>query len=129
MYKNIFIAALYRSGGGKMNRELNIDQTELVGAWQERLPQVLNVGDQAQVMADEADQQAIRIHIATAGHEMYSFDFKCAYVDSREVSVQLIDVERDGQTTDERTEPIQELAHDYTRHIHECAQSLQSQTR
>ena len=43
MYKNIFIAALYRSGGGKMNRELNIDQTELVGAWQERLPQVLNL--------------------------------------------------------------------------------------
>ena len=35
-----------------MNRELNIDQTELVGAWQERLPEVLNVGDQAQVMAD-----------------------------------------------------------------------------
>jgi hypothetical protein len=112
-----------------MNRELNIDQTELVGAWQERLPEVLNVGDRAQVMADEADQQAIRIHIDTAGHQMYSFDFKCAYVDSREVSVQLIDVERDGRTTDERTEPIQELAQDYTRHIHECAQSLQPKTR
>ncbi|MDQ0174049.1 hypothetical protein [Paenibacillus tundrae] len=112
-----------------MNRELNISQSELVGAWQERLPEVLNVGDQAQVMADGADEQAIRIHIATAGHQMYSFDFKCAYVDSREVNVQLVDVERDGQSTDERTEPIQELAHDYTRHIHECAQSLQSRTR
>jgi len=111
-----------------MNRELNMDQNELVDAWQEVLPQVLNVGDQAQVMADEADQQAIRIHIDTAGHQMYSFDFKCAYVDSREVEVQLVDVERDGRTTDERTESIQELAYDYKRHIHECAQSLQSKT-
>ena len=97
-----------------MNRELNIDQTELVGAWQERLPEVLNVGDQAQVMADEADQKAIRIHIATAGHQMYSFDFKCAYVDSREVSVQLIDVER----MDKRQMSVQNPSRSWLRIIH-----------
>lgn len=111
-----------------MSEIFNIDQTQLVHAWNESLPNVLNQGDQAQVNADEADQHTIRIHIDTAGHQMYSFDFKCAYVDNREVKVDLVDVEKDGRHVDERTETIQQLTHDYMRHIHECAQAVQHLT-
>ena len=57
------------------------------------------------------------------GRQEYSFDFQCTYVDSREVKVDLVDVERDGATTDERNENIQGMVGDYTRHIHECAQT------
>lgn len=111
-----------------MNKELNINQQQLVGAWQEHLPTILGSGDKAKVQADEADNRAIRIHIDAAGRQMYSFDFACAYVDSREVKVDLVDVERSGRAVDEYNEKIQELASDYTRHIHQCAQSLQSIT-
>lgn len=111
-----------------MSEIFNIDQTQLVHAWNESLPNVLNKGDHAQVNPDEADQHTIRIHIDTAGHQMYSFDFKCAYVDNREVKVDLVDVEKDGRHVDERTETIQQLTHDYTRHIHECAQTVQHLT-
>lgn len=111
-----------------MNSELNVDQSTLVNAWQERLPIILKPGDRAEVAADEGDPNAIRIHIDAAGRQDYSFDFQCTYVDSREVKVDLVDVERAGATTDERNENIQGMVGDYTRHIHECAQTLQQIT-
>ncbi|MFB5269119.1 hypothetical protein ACE41H_20350 [Paenibacillus enshidis] len=111
-----------------MNRELQIDQQQLVEAWQERLPTLIGPGDKAWVSADEADPKALRIHIEVEGRQMYSFDFACAYVDSREVKVNLVDVESEGRTVDERSDIIQQLADDYTRHIHQCAQALQQLT-
>lgn len=111
-----------------MNSELNVDQATLVNAWQERLPTILKPGDRAEVAPDEGDPNAIRIHIGAAGRQEYSFDFQCTYVDTREVKVDLIDVERDGATTDERNENVQGMIGDYTRHIHECAQALQQIT-
>ncbi|MFH0071117.1 hypothetical protein [Peribacillus sp. NPDC056705] len=111
-----------------MSSQINVDQTTLVNAWQERLPTILKPGDHAEVAADERDSNAIRIHIGAAGRQEYSFDFQCTYVDSREVRVDLVDVERDGATTDERSENIQGMVGDYTRHIHECAQALQQIT-
>ncbi|OXM83340.1 hypothetical protein [Paenibacillus rigui] len=107
---------------------LTVDQQKLVQAWTESLPTVLNASDKAEVKADEADANVIWVHIATAGHSFYSFDFKCTYVDSREVKVELIDVERDGRNVDERTDTIQTMVDDYVRHIHECAQLLQAVT-
>jgi hypothetical protein len=59
---------------------------------------------------------------------MYSFDFKCTYLDDRSVRVDLIDVEQDDESIDEHTTIVQELAADYVRHIHECAQAVQSIT-
>ncbi|WP_106769506.1 hypothetical protein [Paenibacillus faecalis] len=111
-----------------MNSELNIDQNSLVAAWQESLPTVLKPGDHAEVNADLANPHALRIHINSAGRQEYSFDFECRYVDSREVEVNLIDVERDGVVIDERNENIQGMTGDYIRHIHECAQALQQLT-
>lgn len=107
---------------------LQVSQQELVQAWQTTLPETLDPWDRATVMVDEAVPQGMRIHIDNTGHQMYSFDFACAYVDQREINVQLIDVERAGQTVDERTEIIQEMTQNYIRHIHECAQALQSLT-
>lgn len=111
-----------------MNEQLKVDQQTLVQSWQQELPAFLNSGDSSQVTADNKDQNSIRLHIDVEGHEMYSFDFKCCYVDSREVKVDLVDVEQAGRAIDEHTNEIQELSHDYVRHIHECAQSLQKIT-
>lgn len=110
------------------NEGLGIDQAQLVQAWQQTLPTMLDPTDKAIVLADEGVQNGLRIHIDAAGHQHYSFDFECAYVDPHEVRVQLVDVERDGRTVDERTEVIQELTQNYIRHIHECAQALQDIT-
>ncbi|MDQ0089245.1 FKBP-type peptidyl-prolyl cis-trans isomerase 2 [Paenibacillus anaericanus] len=112
-----------------MNEEMNLDQTMLVNAWQQQLPEYLNPGDSAQVLADQADPHGVRLHIEAAGHQLYSFDFQCSYVDPREVRVDLVDVELAGQTVDENTEVIQELTKDYVRHIHECAQALHKITK
>lgn len=108
--------------------QLTLDQNRLVEAWQRTLPAVLNQSDKGEVYADEADPKSVRVHISTAGHSMYSFDFHCTYVDSRELQVTLVDVERDGQTVDERTGIIQTMVEDYVRHIHECAQQLHALT-
>ncbi|RAP73346.1 hypothetical protein [Paenibacillus montanisoli] len=108
--------------------ELSIDQQQLTAAWQRTLPSTINEADRAEVMPDEADPKALRVTIHTAGHQMYTFDFKVGYVDSREVQTTLIDVEKDGRTVDERTDIIQQLVQDYTRHIHECAQALHGLT-
>lgn len=111
-----------------MNKEMNVDQSTLVDAWQKQLPEYLNPGDSAQVQADAADPKGLRIHIDAAGHQFFSFDFQCSYLDRREVRVELVDVERAGQTVAENTEQIQELTGDYVRHIHECAQALSPMT-
>lgn len=103
---------------------LNVDQNTLVNAWQEQLPEFLNPGDSAIVQADNADPNGLRVQINAAGHQFYSLDFQCTYMDPREVKVQLVDAQRDGVHIDERTEQVQELTSDYVRHLHECAQSL-----
>lgn len=108
---------------------LTIDQGSLTEAWQQTLPTVLNESDKAEVFPDGEDPKSIRIHIDTAGHSMYSFDFKVTYVDSREVKVELVDAERANQTIDERNETVQQLVEDYVRHIHECAQALKKLTK
>lgn len=108
--------------------KLIIDQQQLVAAWERTLPTTIHEADRAIVKADEASDNTLRITIHTAGHQMYSFDYSVTYVDSREVRVQLIDVERDGRSIDERTDIIQQLVQDYTRHIHECAQALHELT-
>ncbi|WP_282938712.1 hypothetical protein [Paenibacillus sp. RC67] len=108
---------------------LTIDQQELAAAWAKTLPTVLNASDRAEVKADEAESNVLRVHIATAGHSDYSFDFKCTYVDSREIKVELVDVECEGINVDERTTIIQTLVDDYVRHIHECAQQLHAVTK
>ncbi|WP_159885291.1 hypothetical protein [Paenibacillus puerhi] len=108
--------------------QLRIDQEELVQAWSRTLPTVLDASDQAKVWADGVHSNALRVHITTAGRSLYSFDFKCTYVDSREVQVELVDVERDGRNVDERTDIIQTLVDDYVRHLHECAQQLHALT-
>ncbi|WP_438447521.1 hypothetical protein [Gorillibacterium sp. sgz5001074] len=110
------------------NDQLNVEQNKLVAAWKRVLPTTMNSTDAVTVQADEADPSAVRIHVATAGHSMYTFDFKCTYVDSREVKVELVDVEKAGQTVDERGPMIQELTGDYVRNIHECAQALHELT-
>ncbi|GAB6992631.1 hypothetical protein [Paenibacillus pini] len=111
-----------------MNDNLELSQDKLVRAWQSQLPTNLDPSDNAQVQPDGANPQSLRIHIDAAGRQMYSFDFQCSYVDSREVKIDLIDVERDGRTVDERTEIIQDMAEGYVRNIHECAQALKDVT-
>ena len=108
--------------------ELRIDQGRLEDAWRRTLPTVMNSSDSADVRSDEADPKSLRVHIRTAGHTMHAFDFRVTYVDSREIQVDLIDVERDGKTIDERPDVVQQLVHDYTRHLHECAQQLHDYT-
>ncbi|TDF93584.1 hypothetical protein [Paenibacillus piri] len=110
------------------NDSLTIDQQKLVQAWERTLPTVLNASDRAKVKADDADPKTIWVNIVTAGRSDYSFDFKCTYVDSREVQVEFIDVEVEGRNADERTTTIQTLIDDYVRHIHECAQQLHAMT-
>lgn len=110
------------------NDKLSIDQSRLVEEWKSALPNTLEKADQARIWADEADPEALRVHITTAGRTGYTFDFKVKYVDSREVKVELIDVEQGQQHIDERSDVIQTLIEDYVRHIHECAQSLKEFT-
>jgi len=108
--------------------ELQIDQQSLADAWRQTLPEVMNSADRCTVLPDEADAKALRVTIETAGHQMYSFDFKITYVDSREINVELIDVEKDDISVDERADIVQQLISDYKRHLHECAQTLQQLT-
>ncbi|QAY67400.1 hypothetical protein [Paenibacillus protaetiae] len=108
--------------------ELRTDPQQLAEAWQHTLPDWINEADSCTVVADESDNNAIRVTVHAAGHQMYSFDFKVTYVDSREVKAELVDVEKDGVHVDERTDIIQELIADYTRHLHECAQALHQLT-
>ncbi|WP_338553896.1 hypothetical protein [Paenibacillus sp. KS-LC4] len=106
------------------NDELTYSQPELVEAWNRTLPELMNKPDKCLVQADEADPKSLRITIQSAGHQSYEIDFKVTYVDSREIKVELVDVEKDHRAVDERTDILQQLIHDYKRHIHECAQAL-----
>lgn len=108
--------------------QLAVDNDTVAKVWQEQLPGILNESDKCTVVADEGDPNALRVHIATAGRTGYSFDFKVEYVDSREIDVQLVDVEKDGNHVDENTDIIQTLINDYARHMHECAQTVKSTT-
>lgn len=108
--------------------QLKLNQSRLVAAWQRTLPTTLDSTDKVEVKADESDRKAIRIWIAAAGHSMYTFDFKCTYVDSREVKVELVDVEKEGLHVNEDSKLIQDLIKDYIRDIHECAQALDQLT-
>lgn len=110
------------------NDQMQLDIHELVDAWRRELPNLLNEGDSVEVNMDGANDQVMRIHIQVAGHTQYALDFTCTYLDSREVQVELVDVEKDNQSVDEHTEVIQSLTEDYVRHIHECAQVLKSVT-
>jgi hypothetical protein len=105
-----------------------IDQARLVEAWKSALPNTLEQTDQARIWADESDPAALRVHITTAGHTGYTFDFKVRYVDSREIRVDLVDVEQGQMHINERTEVVQSLIEDYVRHLHECAQALKEVT-
>lgn len=111
-----------------MDQQLELDQHNLVCAWQERLPTLMDDGDSFNIQADEADRNSLLIHFNAAGHQAYSLDFRCKYVDSREVAVNLLDVEQSGIHIDERSDAVQLLAQQYTRQIHECAQALQDLT-
>ncbi|NIK72312.1 hypothetical protein [Paenibacillus sp. BK720] len=110
------------------NDKLQIDQNQLVAAWQRTLPEWIKDADKCEVLADESDPNALRVTIITAGHQAYSFDFKVCYVDSREVKVEVVDVAKNNVSIDERTDPMQQLIQDYTRHLHECAQALHQLT-
>ncbi|AIQ71881.1 MULTISPECIES: hypothetical protein [Paenibacillus] len=111
-----------------MDRSLEVDQHKLVSAWQERLPALMDDGDSFSVLADNGDPNSLLIHFNAAGHQGYSLDFRCKYVDSREVAVDLLDVEQSGLHIDERSDAVQQLAQQYSRQIHECAQALQNLT-
>lgn len=108
--------------------ELQMNQDNLADAWRQTLPEIIKHGDRCKVLPDESDAKSIRVTIDAAGHQMFSFDFKVTYVDSREVKVELVDVEKDNTSVDERGDIIQKLIQDYTRHLHECAQALQQLT-
>ncbi|MFF2484289.1 hypothetical protein [Paenibacillus sp. NPDC058071] len=110
------------------NDELRIDQHQLADAWQRELPNRMNEADKCEVLPDESDERSLRVTIEIAGRQSYSLDFKVTYVDSREVKVELVDVEKDQVSVDERTDIIQRLIQDYTRHLHECAQALHQLT-
>jgi len=101
---------------------------KLLADWSKQLQECLNESDRALVTQDEFDSELLRIHIITEGRSGYTFDFVVRYVDDREISVGLADVEQDNRAVDEHTETIQSLIDDYVRHIHECAQILQRVT-
>jgi len=101
---------------------------QLAAAWARELPNRMPTSDHAKVWPDEGNDQAVRIHITNPGRTSYTFDFACEYVDSREVKVNLVDVERDDVHVDESSGTIQQLVQDYVRHIHECAQALHDVT-
>lgn len=107
---------------------LTVDPKKLADAWNERLPQVLNSSDKASVEPDAKDPNTVLIHITTAGRTQYTLDFRCTYMDTREVHVEFIDVDSGGITANEGREVIQNLIEDYIRHIHECAQLLKELT-
>ncbi len=108
--------------------ELTVPQEDLAIAWQRVLPERLHGGDEAKVSPDENNPKALRVHIRTAGRQMMEFDFLVRYMDSREIDIQLVDAERDGETVDERNDVMQALIYDYRRHLHECAQALHELT-
>ncbi|GED15151.1 hypothetical protein [Aneurinibacillus migulanus] len=107
---------------------MSVNRDELLAAWQQALPSTFKQTDKVEVIADPLDQDALRIHVNTAGHNHYEFEYICRYVDPREVQVTLRDIQHMGATVYDPTLDIQNLSEEYTRNIHECAQTLHSLT-
>jgi hypothetical protein len=103
---------------------MSVPRDQLVAAWQQTLPSTFKSTDKVEVKADLLDQNAFRIHVNTAGHSHYEFEYKCEYVDPREVKVTLLNIQRGGDNILEPTLDIQILSDEYIRNIHECAQAL-----
>lgn len=108
---------------------LTKDVSNLLQAWQETLPTLLKASDECKVQADAKDSDTLLIHIANAGRTHYSVDFRCKYVDDREVHVEVLDVEKDHVAVDVNTDIIQSIIQDYMRNIHECAQRVRGMTK
>lgn len=108
-----------------MSRETAAEvDNRLLAAWQRTLPDIVGPGSGVTVQKEDGDPHSFRVTIDVAGRTGYSFDFKCTYLDERELRVELIDAEKDGRHIDERTEHVQTLIEQEVRHIHECAQAL-----
>ena len=110
------------------HNQMNVSQQQLVNAWKDRLPDYLNVSDSAQVQAMDGQLNSLLVHIDTKGRQGYHFDFQVSYLDPREVKVNVVNVGTDGLVDDAHGTNAHSLVEDYTRHIHECAQALQSIT-
>lgn len=104
--------------------QIPINQEQLVQAWQQTLPSTFHPTDRVEVTADTRSSQSLLIHVHTAGHSNYSFDYECRYVDPREVKVRLIEMQKDGYAISNASPDIHDLSATYIRHIHECAQTL-----
>ena len=108
---------------------LAVGPKRLAEAWNEMLPQVIDPSDKASAAPDGKDPNTLRIRIENAGRSGWQFEFSCTYVDSREVKVELVSAEQDGEESDERSETAQKLIEKYVRRIHECAQRLKGLTK
>ena len=117
------------SGGVVMNNQdqMNVDQQTLVNAWKQNLPNYLHESDSANVKALD-ENNTFLVQIDTKGRQGYHFDFQVTYLDPREVKVDVVNIGTDGLVDDASGTIGHELAEGYTRHIHECAQALQSIT-
>ncbi|MBN6187480.1 hypothetical protein JQN58_10990 [Aneurinibacillus sp. BA2021] len=104
--------------------QMSVERSELLQAWQRTLPSTCKQTDTIEVLADQLDPDALRIHVNTAGHQHYEFEYKCKYVDPREVQVTLLNIQRGGDTVFDPNLEIQSLSEEYMRNIHECAQAL-----
>jgi len=108
---------------------LKMDTQSLVQAWQNTLPEIMKSSDECHIQADQKFPDTLLIHIKDDGRSHYSFDFRCKYVDEREVQVEFLDVEQDNKSIDEQTSDVQLLIEEYIRNIHECAQRLKDLTK
>ncbi|MDF2667964.1 MAG: hypothetical protein K0R67_270 [Paenibacillus sp.] len=106
---------------------LTLGQEQLREAWSRSLPTVMNSSDLVEVLPGPTEQ-SLRIHIASVGRTKYSLDFSVTYMDSREVRVELVDVEKDDRSVDEHSEMVQRVIQQYVRQLHECAQALHNVT-
>jgi hypothetical protein len=104
--------------------QMSIDRDRLLAAWQQTLPSTFKQTDKVEVIADTLDQDALLIHVNTAGHNHYEFEYKCEYVDPREVQVALLNIQRQGSNVYEPTPDIKSITEEHVRNIHECAQAL-----
>jgi hypothetical protein len=111
----------------KHQEPVQVDQN-LVNAWNRTLPELLNSSDSVDVKRDPLDPHALQIFIQVAGRTKYGLQFKCEYVDDREVDVHLISAHKGCGCADEESDVVEKLAEEYIRHIHECAQALQTIT-
>ncbi|GEN34769.1 hypothetical protein [Aneurinibacillus sp. UBA3580] len=103
---------------------MSVEREQLLTAWQQALPATFKPTDKVEVYNDPLVQDALHIHINTAGHNHYEFEYRCRYIDPREVQVTLLNIQREGDTVINPTPDIRNLSEEYMRNIHECAQTL-----